>query len=118
MSSASSASVILASSYFGYQLSTTQVVSGGVMGAGLGRKLASVHWGVVGQMASAWVFTIPAAALLGGAAWEISNAFGSHNNFGSLVIAALAALGAFVLFRLAQRNKITELLKEIGEISK
>jgi inorganic phosphate transporter, PiT family len=40
-----SASVILASSYYGYPLSTTQVVSGGVMGAGLGKKLASVHWG-------------------------------------------------------------------------
>ncbi len=45
----SSASVILASSYYGYPLSTTQVVSGGVMGAGLGKKLASVHWGVVGR---------------------------------------------------------------------
>jgi inorganic phosphate transporter, PiT family len=39
----SSASVILASSYYGYPLSTTQVVSGGVLGAGLGKKLASVR---------------------------------------------------------------------------
>ncbi len=54
--------MILASSYYGYPLSTTQVVSGGVMGAGLGKKLASVHWGVAGQMATAWVITIPAAA--------------------------------------------------------
>ena len=77
------------------------------MGAGLGKKLASVHWGVVGQMASPWVFTIPAAGLLGGAAWEISNAFGSHDNLGALVIAVLAALAAFMLFRLAQRNKVT-----------
>ena len=60
-----SASVILASSYYGYPLSTTQVVTGGVMGAGLGKKLASVHWGVVGQMAGAWVLTIPSAAILG-----------------------------------------------------
>src|ERR1700749_1904017 len=33
----SSAATILASSYYGYPLSTTQIVSGGVMGAGLGR---------------------------------------------------------------------------------
>jgi PiT family inorganic phosphate transporter len=103
----SSASVILASSYFGYPLSTTQVVSGGVLGAGLGKKLASVRWGVIGQMATAWVFTIPAAAVLAGAAWEIANLFGTSSNSGSLVIAALAALGAFGLWTLAQRNNIT-----------
>jgi PiT family inorganic phosphate transporter len=38
----SSAAVILASSYYGYPLSTTQVVSGGVTGAGLGKRLASI----------------------------------------------------------------------------
>jgi PiT family inorganic phosphate transporter len=102
----SSAAVILASSYYGYPLSTTQVVSGGVTGAGLGKRLASVHWEVIGQMVTAWVFTIPAAALLGGVAWEISDLFGS-STIGSIVIAVLAAALAFVIFRLAQRNKIT-----------
>jgi inorganic phosphate transporter, PiT family len=56
---AASGATILASSYYGYPLSTTQVVSGGVMGAGLGKKLASVNFGVVGQMVTAWIFTIP-----------------------------------------------------------
>jgi inorganic phosphate transporter, PiT family len=103
----SSGAVILASSYFGYPLSTTQVVSGGVTGAGLGKKLASVRWPVLGQMATAWVFTIPAAAVLAGMAWEISNLFGGNGNTGPLVIAILAVLGALGLFQLAQRNKIT-----------
>jgi PiT family inorganic phosphate transporter len=102
----SSAAVILASSYYGYPLSTTQVVSGGVTGAGLGKRLASVHWDVIGQMVTAWVFTIPSAAVLGGVAWEISDLFGSSTD-GSIVIAVLAAAAAFVIFRLAQRNKIT-----------
>jgi PiT family inorganic phosphate transporter len=101
------ASVILASTYYGYPLSTTQVVSGGVLGAGLGKKLASVHWRVIGQMATAWVFTIPAAAVLGGFSWEISNLFGAHTDAGSLVIALLAAAGAYGLFKLAQRSKVT-----------
>jgi inorganic phosphate transporter, PiT family len=101
-----SASVILASSYYGYPLSTTQVVSGGVLGAGLGKKLASVRWRVIGQMATAWVFTIPAAAVLAGAAWEIAGLFGTSSNSGALVIAVLAALGAFGLWTLAQRNKV------------
>jgi inorganic phosphate transporter, PiT family len=102
----SSAAVILASSYYGYPLSTTQVVSGGVAGAGLGKRLASVHWDVIGQMVTAWIFTIPSAAVLGAVAWEISDLFGS-SAAGSVVIAVLAAAAAFVIFRLAQRNKIT-----------
>jgi inorganic phosphate transporter, PiT family len=101
-----SASVILASSYYGYPLSTTHVVSGGVLGSGLGKKLASVHWGVAGQMATAWVFTIPAAGLMGGLAWEVSRIFGKGSAAGSIVIAVLAVVGATVIFQLAQRNKI------------
>jgi PiT family inorganic phosphate transporter len=101
----SSAAVILASSYYGYPLSTTQVVSGGVMGAGLGKRLGSVHWNVAGQMATAWLFTIPAAAVLGGVAWEINDLFSP--NTGAIVISALTAGVAFTLWTLAQRNKIT-----------
>jgi len=100
-----SAAVILASSYYGYPLSTTQVVSGGVTGSGLGRRLASVHWEVVGEMVTAWIFTIPAAALLAAAAWEISGVF-SNSAAGSLVIALIATVGAMVLFRLAQRSNV------------
>jgi PiT family inorganic phosphate transporter len=101
-----SASVILASSYYGYPLSTTQVVSGGVMGSGLGKQLASVHWDVVGQMATAWILTIPAAGALGGVAWEVSRIFGKGSAAGSIVIGVLAAIGASLIFQLAQRNKI------------
>jgi PiT family inorganic phosphate transporter len=81
-------------------------VSGGVTGAGLGKRLASVHWDVVGQMVTAWIFTIPSAAFLGAAAWEISDMF-SSSAAGSLVIALIAAAGAAVLYKLAQRSKIT-----------
>ena len=103
----STASVILAGSYFGYPLSTTQVVTGSVMGAGLGKKLASVHWNVLGRMATAWLFTIPAAGLLGAIAWGISDVFGASSAVGSIVISILAAVGAFILWRLAQRSKVT-----------
>jgi inorganic phosphate transporter, PiT family len=102
----SSAAVILASSYYGYPLSTTQVVSGGVMGAGLGKRLAGVQWEVVGQMVAAWLFTIPSAALLAAAAWEISDLF-SNPVAGSVLTGLIAAAGAVVLVKLAQRSKIT-----------
>jgi len=103
----SSAAVILASSYYGYPLSTTQVVSGGVLGAGLGKVGSRVHWNVIGQMLSAWVLTMPGAGVLGGLAWAIADLFGAHSNAGAIVIVALAAAGAFGLWTLAQRNNIT-----------
>jgi PiT family inorganic phosphate transporter len=103
----SSAATILASSYYGYPLSTTQVVSGGVMGAGLGKRGGVVHWPVVGQMATAWVITLPSAGLVAAAAWEISNLFGKNSTAGAIVIAALAAVIAFGLYTLSKRNRVT-----------
>jgi PiT family inorganic phosphate transporter len=102
----SSAAVILASSYYGYPLSTTQVVSGGVLGSGLG-KANKVHWNVIGQMVSAWILTMPGAGVLGGVAWAIADIFGPESNAGAIVIVLLAALGALGLWTLAQRNKVT-----------
>jgi inorganic phosphate transporter, PiT family len=104
---AASGATILASSYYGYPLSTTQVVSGGIIGAGLGKKLASVHWGVAGQMVGAWVLTIPSAGLIGAGAWEITNLFGVHGGVASVVVAVIAAALAAGVWILAQRNKIT-----------
>ena len=60
---------------------------------------------MIGQMVSAWVITMPGAGLLGGAAWAISDIFSP--NVGAAVIVALAAVAAFTLWTLAQRNKIT-----------
>ncbi|HEY7046401.1 MAG TPA: inorganic phosphate transporter [Jatrophihabitantaceae bacterium] len=62
----SSTAVLLASSRLGFAESTTQVVSGGILGAGLGRKLAEVRWTLAGKMALAWCFTLPIAARVGG----------------------------------------------------
>jgi inorganic phosphate transporter, PiT family len=61
----STASAILASSHLGFALSTTQVASGSVIGSGLGRKGTTVRWGMVGRIAIGWLFTLPAAAIVG-----------------------------------------------------
>ncbi|MFJ5706614.1 MULTISPECIES: inorganic phosphate transporter [unclassified Streptomyces] len=60
----SAATVILASSNLGYSLSTTHVCSGGVMGAGLGRKGGVVRWSTATRMFAAWGLTLPAAGLV------------------------------------------------------
>src|SRR3989441_9099233 len=69
--------VILASSHFGYPLSTTQVISGGVMGAGAARRLSARRWGVAGNLALAWVLTLPASAAIGGVVYGVSRIFGT-----------------------------------------
>src|SRR5205823_2940518 len=71
------AAVILASSHFGYPLSTTQVISGGVMGAGAARRLSAVRWGVAGNIAGAWVLTLPASAAIGAIVYGVTRIFGT-----------------------------------------
>ena len=101
----SGASVILASSYFGYPLSTTHVVSGAVVGSGVGKRLASVRWGTAGQMAGAWVLTIPGAALIGAAAFEAADLFG-RGNTGPLIVGLVAAGLAAALYVVVQRTPV------------
>ena len=101
----SGASVILASSYFGYPLSTTHVVSGAVIGSGLGKRLASVRWGKAGQMAGAWILTIPGAALIGAGAWKGADLIGAADA-GPVVIAVLAAALAGALYVVTQRTPV------------
>jgi len=69
------AAVILASSHFGYPLSTTQVIAGGVMGAGAGKRLSAVRWGVAGNIVVAWLLTLPAAAAIGAVVYGFVDLF-------------------------------------------
>jgi PiT family inorganic phosphate transporter len=70
------AAVILASSHYGFPLSTTQVISSGVMGVGAGKKLSAVRWGVAGNIVFAWFLTIPAAALMAAAFYSVGSQLG------------------------------------------
>ena len=72
----SSAAVILLSASFGYSLSTTHVATGSIIGTGLGKRGAEVRWNVAGRMATAWVFTLPSAGLVGAAAYAIAHGIG------------------------------------------
>jgi inorganic phosphate transporter, PiT family len=83
--------VILLSSHLGYPLSSTHVISGGVIGAGAGKRLSAVRWGVAGSIAVAWVITLPIAGLFGAAAYEITRIFGTGAT-GPLVMTIVAAV--------------------------
>jgi len=71
------AAVILAASHYGYPLSTTHVISGGVMGAGAAKRLSAVRWGVAGNIVVAWILTLPAAAAMGALTYGITRIFGT-----------------------------------------
>ncbi|HSR30483.1 MAG TPA: inorganic phosphate transporter [Anaerolineae bacterium] len=59
-----SASVILGAALIGGPVSTTQVVSSSIMGAGSADRVSKVRWTVARDIAVAWVLTIPVSALL------------------------------------------------------
>jgi inorganic phosphate transporter, PiT family len=100
---AGASSTILASSYFGFSLSTTQVVSGGIMGSGLGKAGGVVHWNVVRNMVIAWILTLPAAGLMGALAHEGVQASPSDTS-GVFVVGIVALVIAGALFWLARRT--------------
>ena len=59
-----SAGIILGAALMGGPVSTTQVVSSTIMGAGSADRVSKVRWTVARDIAVAWVLTIPVAALL------------------------------------------------------
>jgi inorganic phosphate transporter, PiT family len=59
---ATAGATIYAATHFGYPLSTTQVISGAVVGAGSTQRLSAVRWGVAGNIVIAWILTLPASA--------------------------------------------------------
>jgi inorganic phosphate transporter, PiT family len=99
--------VILASSHFGYPLSTTHVISGAVMGAGAGKRLSAVRWGVAGNIVAAWLLTFPAAAAIGALTYGITAIFGDGVIGPVLVlVAGVAMIGLAFARRIRQGTPV------------
>ncbi|MDN5916834.1 MAG: inorganic phosphate transporter [Pseudonocardia sp.] len=68
------ASAVLYTTAFAFAapISTTQTITSSILGVGATKRLTAVRWGVAGNIAVAWVLTIPAAALAAACAfWAI-----------------------------------------------
>jgi PiT family inorganic phosphate transporter len=99
-----SAAVILLSANFGFSLSTTHVATGSIIGTGLGKKGAEVRWGVAGRMATAWIFTLPSAAIVGAAAEFLAHGIGG--SLGVIVdLVILVAIAATIYLR-SRKGKV------------
>jgi PiT family inorganic phosphate transporter len=63
--SAAGSVMLFGASYLGIPVSTTHTITGCVIGAGAARRASAVRWGIAGNVAIAWVITIPASAAVG-----------------------------------------------------
>ncbi|WP_370947006.1 anion permease [Amycolatopsis sp. cg5] len=99
---ATAGAVILASSHFGFALSTTHVCSGGIIGSGVGRRLAEVRWGVAGRMVLAWLLTLPAAAIVG----AVAAAVATKGDWGTLLVGVAGVGIAIAIYLVSKRNPV------------
>jgi inorganic phosphate transporter, PiT family len=71
------ASILFTTAHLGMPVSTTQVISGAIMGVGASQGARAVRWGVARRILVAWILTIPAAGILGALSWVVLNALGA-----------------------------------------
>jgi PiT family inorganic phosphate transporter len=71
------ASILLVTANLGAPVSTTQVISGAIMGVGASQGARAVRWGVARRILVAWILTLPGAGILGALAWVVLNALGA-----------------------------------------
>jgi PiT family inorganic phosphate transporter len=64
-SQVASSFVILGAAIMGGPVSTTQVISSTIVGAGSAERINMIRWGLATQIAMAWLITIPATFILG-----------------------------------------------------
>jgi PiT family inorganic phosphate transporter len=67
----SGALVLLGTAVGGIPVSTTHTITGSIMGVGSLQRFSAVRWGVAGRIVWAWIFTIPASALIAAVSWLI-----------------------------------------------
>ena len=60
----------------GIPVSTTQTITGAIIGVGASRRASAVRWGVAKSIVVAWIITIPAAAALAAIFYLIAAQFG------------------------------------------
>jgi PiT family inorganic phosphate transporter len=99
---AAATATILASSHLGFGLSTTHVATGAILGSGLGRRGAEVRWSVARRMVTAWLLTLPGAAIVAGLA-----ALLAEQGVGGVIgLLALLAVAAIVIWRLSRKHAV------------
>jgi PiT family inorganic phosphate transporter len=98
------AGILWTTAHLGFPVSTTQTISGSVVGAGASKGFFAVRWGIAGNIVVAWILTLPAAALVGALMEVVTRMPG-----GDLIVFLLAAAIAATAF-LARRYETRRLV--------
>ena len=64
---AGGAATLFLATFLGIPVSTTHTITGAIVGVGAARKVAAVRWNLASNVVTAWILTMPAAALMGAA---------------------------------------------------
>ncbi|MGZ6230232.1 MAG: anion permease [Syntrophales bacterium] len=72
----SAAFSIFLATHLGIPVSTTHVITGAISGVGSANRFTAVRWGVTVRIVWAWIFTIPATALLAGFLYSLFRMIG------------------------------------------
>ncbi len=68
---AAGAVMLIGTAVGGIPVSTTQTITGSIVGVGATQRLSAVRWGVAGSIVWAWILTIPLSAAIAAMAWHI-----------------------------------------------
>ncbi|MFJ9773340.1 anion permease [Kitasatospora sp. NPDC101157] len=106
--------VILTSSHMGFGLSTTQVCTGGIMGAGLGGPKPELRWSLVRRMVYTWGLTLPAAGLVSGGAAVLAR----QGTWGVALVGAALVAGSAAMWMLSRRERVgADNVNDIAEVT-
>ncbi|HVV40173.1 MAG TPA: inorganic phosphate transporter [Nitrobacter sp.] len=67
------AATLFMATFLGVPVSTTHTITGAIVGVGASRRLSAVRWNVASSIVYAWIFTIPASAIVAALAyWAVT----------------------------------------------
>lgn len=67
--------MVFTASALGIPVSTTHTITGCVIGAGAAKRASAVRWGIASNLLTAWLLTVPAAAMVGAAFYLLTRLF-------------------------------------------
>jgi inorganic phosphate transporter, PiT family len=74
---AAGALTLIGTAIGGIPVSTTQTISGSIMGVGAIQRFSAVRWGVAGRIITTWLLTIPASAVIAAGSWLLLRLVGA-----------------------------------------
>jgi PiT family inorganic phosphate transporter len=87
------AGMLWTTAHLGFPVSTTQTITGSVLGVGASRRFSAVRWGIAGNIVAAWLLTLPMAGVVGATMEVVTRMPG-----GDAIVFVLAGLIAAAAF--------------------